>query len=88
MPTRSEHVVGPRKAPLLTHQNCGLNAERLPLIQVRYWAIKTAACIYTLTSYIFIYYYRLVSDKTECFLLGADNQLGRSQKVNQQKHVP
>ena len=35
MPIGSYHVVGPRNAPLSTHQNCGLNAERSPLIPVR-----------------------------------------------------
>ena len=35
MSTGSEHVVGLLNAPLLTHQNCGLNAGRSHPIPVR-----------------------------------------------------
>ena len=35
LPTGSEHVVGLRNASILTHQNCGLNAQRLPVFNHR-----------------------------------------------------
>ena len=35
MPTGSEHDVGPRNEILLTHQDGGLNAKRLPNIPER-----------------------------------------------------
>ena len=35
MTTGSEHVVGPRNAHVVTHQNCRLNTEHSPSILVR-----------------------------------------------------